>query len=278
MEGLGWPSCPGPTTPNAGCSVPLQRTRKGVANAKSLDGGKGAAHSGFFFQFFLKSTEPNITTPLFPVSSSTSRALTRSFSLFPLLHIGPSRCTRLSASSPASAAKGFHPPWSEIYIVTAPLRDHWCSPYPSRPRIGGPPQVICMSATAGYPAVQAADAAQKFAQRFLAGWSRTRSAPGAASFCRRPVLSGFLVCEGQTPCLREVVVDKRECRGGAAGNNPSDSFASGRGARGAQAAANLAYLPAAAGLAGRRCGRQAPRHREEGGRPGELRPCFCPLG
>lgn len=155
-----------------------------------------AAHGGFSFKIFLKSsaTEPNITTPPFPVSSPTSRALTRSFSLFPLLHHHPSRCTRLSASSPASAAKRFHSPWSEIYIVAAPLRDHWCSPCPSRPRIGGPPQVICMTAAAGYPAVQAADAAQKFAQRFLPGWSWTRSALGAASFfCRRPVLLGFLV-------------------------------------------------------------------------------------
>lgn len=58
-------------------------------------------------------------------------------------------------------------------------------------------RVICMPAAAQYPAVRAAGSAQKFAESFLAGRSRTRATPGAASFDRRrPVLSGFLLCGG----------------------------------------------------------------------------------
>lgn len=61
------------------------------------------------------------------------------------------------------------------------------------------------------------------------------------------------------------------------GGHFSNSFASGREARGAPVAAILAHLPAAARRAGGRCSRQVPRQREKEGRPGEPRACFCPL-
>ena len=58
-------------------------------------------------------------------------------------------------------------------------------------------RVICMPAAAQYPAMRAAGSAQKFAERLLAGRSRTRATPGAASLDRhRPVLSGSLLGGG----------------------------------------------------------------------------------
>lgn len=223
MERLGWVSSPrllapllrsGSTLETHALAFRCRSLGTELRTPKVWMAGRGKRAVAFPSNFSLIATKPDVTTPSLPrLCSHLPHSHSLGF-LFPLLHSHPRRCTRLSASSPAFAAKGFHPRRSEIYIVTAPLRDHWCSRSPSRPMIGGPLQVICMPAAAGSPAVQAAAAAEKFAQRFLAGWSGTRSARGAASFCRRrrrrPVLSGFLVCGGQTLCLREFEVDKGE--------------------------------------------------------------------
>lgn len=169
MERLGWvpsprllapPLRPGPTLETHAVAFRCRSLETELRTPKVWTAGRGKRTVAFPLNFSLIATKPDVTTPAYLVSAPTSRTLSHSLCfLFPLLHPHPRRGTRLSASSPAFAAPGFHPRPSEIYIVTAPLRDHWCSPSPSRPMIGGPRQVICMPAAAGSPAVQAAAAA-----------------------------------------------------------------------------------------------------------------------
>lgn len=130
-----------PSATHASIGVRQQKARNGDANTQSPDGGKRTAHSGFSFIFFFKSwaPEPRVSTSPFPVSAPHIPAPSSLILLlFPLLQRPPSRLSRPSASSPASAAAGFHPRLSAICIVTAPVGDHWCNPCPSRPMIGGP--------------------------------------------------------------------------------------------------------------------------------------------